>query len=251
MQKALIVIPCYNEEARLDPRGFLPLLSQPGVGLLFVNDGSRDGTFALLSDIQANHPGQVHVLDLERNSGKAEAVRRGMIRALELDADITGFLDADLATPADECLRMLRLLQALPPDRLVILGARVKLLGRDIQRSPVRHLLGRVFATAASMLLVVPVYDTQCGAKLFRRHPVLEAALSEPFGTRWVFDVELLGRLLRGTRKVPALPLASIIEEPLLAWRDVKGSKLGPMAMLGAAADLLRIWHRLGAWKTK
>ena len=50
----------------------------------------------------------------------------------------------------------------------------------------------------ASLILHARVYDTQCGAKLFRRSAALEAALADPFLSRWSFDVELLGRMLIG-----------------------------------------------------
>ena len=87
----------------------------------------------------------------------------------------------------------------------VILASRVSLLGRRIVRSTRRHYLGRIFATLASRILRVAVYDTQCGAKLFRCAPALAAALRDPFLSRWVFDVELLGRLLTGAPDAPAI----------------------------------------------
>lgn len=63
----------------------------------------------------------------------------------------------------------------------------------------------------------------------------LKRALAQPFGSRWVFDVELLGRLLpQGAQRTQR-----IVEVPLLEWRDVKGSKLTPRAMAGAAVDLI------------
>lgn len=245
MSKAVVVVPCYNEEARLRPQGFAALLADQEVTILFVNDGSTDRTLVCLKAFQGDHPGRIEVVDLPVNGGKAEAARQGMLRALELGAEITGYLDADLATSAEEYYRMLAILQQLPPEISVLLGARVRLLGRDIQRSPARHVLGRIFATAASFVLGLPVYDTQCGAKVFRRTPSLLQALATPFSSRWIFDVELIGRLVRGRRDAPAIQVSSIQEEPLLAWKDVKGSKLGPMAMLRAAVDLMRIRKQL------
>src|SRR5438067_10313369 len=87
--RVTVVVPCYNEEKRLDVGAFRGHFV-PGheVSFLFVNDGSRDGTLPLLRGANFD------VLDLERNSGKAEAVRRGIVAAMERGADVVGFWDA-------------------------------------------------------------------------------------------------------------------------------------------------------------
>jgi glycosyltransferase involved in cell wall biosynthesis len=236
---ATIVVPCYNEGARLDADAFLGL-AQDGPDLLFVDDGSRDDTAARLQALAARAPGHIRALSLSENCGKAEAVRRGLLEALAAGAPIVGYLDADLATPVSEARRLVARMVAAP-ELDVLLASRVSLLGRDIQREAARHYLGRVFASAASILLGLRVYDTQCGAKLFRRTPQLAAALAEPFLSRWIFDVELLGRLVVGGPGVPPLPVERIVEEPLLAWRDVPGSKLRPHHAVTVARDLARI----------
>ena len=87
----------------------------------------------------------------------------------------------------------------------------------------------------------MPVYDTQCGAKAFRRTPALLAAVRSPFSSRWVFDVELLQRLLAGDEGAPGLPASSFIELPLKEWRDVRGTNLGAAAMVRAGLDLARL----------
>ena len=127
----------------------------------------------------------------------------------------------------------------------MVMGARVALLGRDIRRSPLRHYLGRLFATAASWILGLPVYDTQCGAKLFRADAVREGIFDIPFATRWLLDIEILQRLLRVRRALgPGEAAAGFHELPLEAWRDVRGSKLSGPQMLRAAIDLLRLAAR-------
>lgn len=245
MPGTIVVIPCYDEAGRLSLPAFAELLAG-GVDLLFVDDGSRDATLSLLSAYAATQPERVRVLPLPRNQGKAEAVRQGMRAALEHGADIVGYLDADLATPPAELLRILETLQRT--GAAVAIGSRVAMLGSTINRRPLRHYLGRIYATAASLLLRVAVYDTQCGAKLFRRGAALSAALAEPFSSRWGFDVELLGRLLTGAPQNPEIPAirpADMVEVPLREWRDVAGSKLRPGAMLRAATDLVRVGARL------
>jgi dolichyl-phosphate beta-glucosyltransferase len=237
---ATLVIPCYNEADRLDAEAFLSLVRGPDeLRLLFVNDGSKDDTLSRLTALAAQHPERIAVLDLERNAGKAEAVRAGLRRALHDGAPLVGYFDADLATPASEVRRLVAVLRASGAQ--VVLASRVSLLGRDIQRKAARHYLGRIFASVASTVLGLSVYDTQCGAKLFRASPALDAALAEPFLSRWVFDVELLGRLVTGTSTVPPLAEGAVLEEPLLSWRDVPGSKLRPAHAVIAARDMARI----------
>jgi glycosyltransferase involved in cell wall biosynthesis len=205
-----IVVPCYNEAARLRVADFVAFARDPETRarLLFVNDGSSDGTLEVLHKARRACPERIDVLSLPSNVGKAEAVRLGMRRACGEDAaagtsgrsnqnqpppSFVGFWDADLATPLDH-VRLFRGVFSDRPETDMVFGARVGLLGRDIRRSKRRHYVGRVFATLASLALSMPVYDTQCGAKLFRVDGDLRAALSDPFDTRWVFDCELIGR---------------------------------------------------------
>jgi glycosyltransferase involved in cell wall biosynthesis len=238
VEDAILIVPCFDEAARLDGERFLQLARAPGLRLLFVDDGSSDGTPARLADLRARADGAIDVLTLARNEGKAEAVRRGLLRALELGAPLVGYADADLSTPPEELLRLLA--EARRTGLAAVLGSRVALLGTDIRRSALRHYLGRVFATFASLVLRLRVYDTQCGAKLFRASPPLRAALQDPFRSRWAFDVEILGRLLAA-----GLREADFIEIPLQKWADVGGSKLTLVQMLRAALDLWRIGRDL------
>jgi glycosyltransferase involved in cell wall biosynthesis len=240
MERATLIIPCYNEARRLDTAALASLLDDDGIDLLFVDDGSADTTREILEGFARTRPQRIRVLALEQNSGKAEAVRRGLAAAIEhRNAELVGYFDADLATPPAEIRRLVGILRAGTAQ--VLFGARVALLGHRIERSTGRHYLGRVFATLASMALHLPTYDTQCGAKLFRVTPGLENAVQERFLSRWAFDVELLGRLLTGSAAALPIPVASVWEEPLRAWRDVKGSKLAPRQMARALLDLARI----------
>ncbi|HEY1984412.1 MAG TPA: glycosyltransferase [Terracidiphilus sp.] len=243
---SVIVVPCYNEELRLPVSSYRAFLMQrPSVKLLFVNDGSTDATQIVLERMRAEFPLAVEVLSLERNRGKAEAVRRGLKQASSMNGvAFTGFWDADLATPLDELTRLIQLLsQRSAVD--MILGSRVRLLGRSIERRPLRHYFGRVFATLASLTLELPVYDTQCGAKIFRITPTLLQIFDTPFQSPWTFDVEILARYrqIRG-----AEARSGIYEEPLRVWRDVDGSKVTSWDALKALADLIQIRRRYGKW---
>lgn len=237
--QTVVVIPCFNERRRLDPEAVEALLSSPSVRVLFVDDGSTDGTGELLQQIAAQHPERIETLSLPANRGKAEAVRAGLQHALEQGAAQVGYLDADFSTPPDEMVRLVEILDG--SQVAMVLGSRVRLLGREVERRLVRHYLGRVFATVASLSLGLAVYDTQCGAKVMRRSPALEHAVAAPFVSKWAFDVELLSRLLHPPPGIPALAPTAFLEVPLKTWRDVQGSKLHAGHMLKAGLDLLRI----------
>jgi glycosyltransferase involved in cell wall biosynthesis len=241
--EVVLVVPCYNEARRLPEEVFARYLADhPQVSVLFVDDGSTDRTADVIQSVKQQRPQQVTYLRLSRNLGKAEAVRLGLLRAFEAGATLAGYWDADLSTPLDELAGLLDVLHS-SPDVDIVLGSRVALLGRQIERSPWRHYAGRVFATAASLALRLVVYDTQCGAKLLRNTPLMREVLRSPFRSRWVFDVELIQRYLRRTREtgIPE-PAARLCEVPLGAWRDVGESKIGLSDGFRAIWDLLRIW---------
>lgn len=233
---ACIVIPCFNEAARLDRAAVLGLAAHGSVRLLLVDDGSSDATASVVAKLAAESA-RIEVLTLSKNQGKAEAVRRGIVAALGGDTEFVGYYDADFATPPEELLRLVDV-AAATPDVVCVLGARVALLGTAIHRRAVRHYAGRLFASAASAALGVAVYDTQCGAKVFRRGDALNSATARPFRSRWAFDVELLDRLLTGADGVAPIRASELLEVPLHAWRDVPGSR---MRLSGAAMALLGV----------
>ena len=240
-----LVVPCHNEAARLDAGAFLAALDRmAGLRLLFVNDGSTDATAQRLATLGATAPDRVRVRTLATNEGKAEAVRQGVLAALADPAPVVGYWDADLSTPLAELPALVETL-ARWPEVEIALGSRVRLLGRDIRRSAARHYLGRAFATLASLILRLPVYDTQCGAKLFRATPAVRAAFERPFETRWTFDVELLARFSAAARREGGPPPeARLREVPLARWREVPGSNVRLAHAPRVARDLYRIWRR-------
>ncbi len=235
----LIVIPCFNEAARIDVRAF-EAFDHPAVRICFIDDGSTDETRSILAGLAERHPSRMELIAFDQNAGKAAAVRAGVLHALaSAEPELIGYWDADLATPLDAILRMRELITS-KPELLMVLGARVRLLGRDVRRDPVRHVLGRVFATLASLTISLPVYDTQCGAKLLRRSPEVKAAFEAPFLSRWFFDVELLCRLRLEVGSTDLLA-DRLYELPLASWHDVRGSRLKPIDFPRALIDLARI----------
>lgn len=231
-----IVIPCYNEATRLPVADFEAYWRQrPDVRFCFVDDGSTDQTRALLERLQTQHPGQVEALLLSQNQGKAGAVRAGMLHVAQAaQADYIGFLDADLATPLSAIEDLESRITAHPALELVM-GSRIKFLGTDIQRKPFRHYAGRVVATFISLILKLGVYDTQCGAKLFRRD-IVAGLFTKPFLSPWLFDVELLARLIQqhgreGVRQ-------RVAEMPLRQWIEMDDSRI-------KVSYYFKLWYEL------
>jgi dolichyl-phosphate beta-glucosyltransferase len=240
--RCLVVVPCYNEAARLQPIRFSEFLAQDQqVDFLFVNDGSSDATLSVLETLRTKHPDRIRVMDKQPNSGKAEAVRSGMLAAIALEnVTVTGFWDADLATPLDVIpLLLARLIK--DSEMQMIFGSRVRLLGHAIHRKPLRHYLGRCFATAVSNILELPIYDTQCGAKLFRVTPELSSILASPFQSRWIFDVEIIARFMALHNQDASFADRAIYEYALPRWEDVDGSKVGPHDFFIAFYELMKI----------
>jgi glycosyltransferase involved in cell wall biosynthesis len=244
-----LVVPCYNEAARLDPEAFLHFVTtHPGVQLVLVDDGSDDGTWEILERMRAAAPASVTTLRHSPRRGKAEAVRAGIRKGIEQMAALVGFLDADLATPIwaiDDFLAVFR----TRPEVEFVLGSRVMLLGRDVKRKATRHYLGRVFATAVSFALDLPVYDTQCGAKILRVNPATATLFDVPFRSAWIFDVELIARYLR----LPVAPgeaerRARLYELVLPKWHDQPGSKLRWHDFARAMVELVHIWRERVAY---
>jgi glycosyltransferase involved in cell wall biosynthesis len=244
---SIVVVPCYNEARRLNTRAFTQFRSSGHwVEFLFVNDGSVDDTLDVLQRLRCASPDTIRVRDQQPNQGKAEAVRSGMLEALDGDADFVGYWDADLATPLSALPDFLNVFEDRPGVD-VVLGSRVKLLGRTIERHAWRHYLGRVFATLVSQLLRLAVYDTQCGAKLFRATPELRRVLARPFTTAWLFDVEILARLIAENPGGTDAVADSLYELPLNEWRDVPGSKLTRGGYVRAASSILGLYSEYGA----
>jgi dolichyl-phosphate beta-glucosyltransferase len=239
-----LIVPCHNEAARLDPDAFLHFVkTHPGARLVLVDDGSGDGTGEVLERIRAAAPEAVTTLRHSSRRGKGEAVRAGMIAGIAQRPAFVGFVDADLATPLRAIDDFLAVLRDRPAVEFV-LGARVMLMGRDIRRKATRHYLGRVFATAVSQALDLPVYDTQCGAKMLRVNAATASLFAQPFRSEWIFDVELIARYLR-------LPVAAgepgrrdrLYELVLPAWHDKPGSKLRWHDFARAIVDLWYVWR--------
>lgn len=240
VQDTIVVIPCFNEAARLDPSAFeSPLAREPKLRFLFVDDGSTDRTLEVLRGFADRLPDRVLVHALDRNSGKAEAVRSGVLAAYARNPELIGYWDADLATPLDLIEKFAEVLR--DESLLMVLGSRVRLLGRNIERTAARHYIGRVFASAAATVLGLAVYDTQCGAKLFRANEVMRRVFERRFRLNWCFDVEILARLLGLESQGLCDVREQCVEFALDTWVDAPGSKLNLRQVPRVLGELARL----------
>jgi dolichyl-phosphate beta-glucosyltransferase len=239
MDPICIIIPFYNEARRFPEGEFLEFLNHyPDTSFCLVNDGSADETGKMLESLREKFPERILVISMPENEGKAKAVQTGMISAMQhFSCGYFGYFDADLATPLEESFALRsRFLEK--PSLEFAFGSRVAILGMRIDRKLYRHLIGRVIATFISRILHLMVYDTQCGAKLFKRSLAVRV-FEKPFITRWLFDVEILARIIGfyGRKNMEDV----VVEVPVSAWIDKGGSKVSWTYGFRVFFDLIRI----------
>ncbi len=223
-----IVIPCFNEAQRLEKNAFVTFAQQhPSWHLVFVDDGSSDDTLNYLQQLISSPPADCHLPNLHLHAithqGKAAAVRAGIqyLNQLKLPWEILGFYDADQSSSLAELVRLIYHFgpsnKSSPQAYDALFASRIQYLGTQINRHWWRHYLGRIFATVISLMVRLPIYDSQCGLKLFRAAKAPEI-FAKAFISPWFFDVELIFRLKA---------LGAIIHEcPLQQWQDKGNSKL-------------------------
>lgn len=240
--KYAIIVPCYNEEARLPIKEFFDFVQKyPEVLLCFVNDGSKDNTLAVLRGLQISNPSNICVHSLAKNSGKSEAVRQGMLYIYKhFKVSLLGYLDADLATTCEEWLEMARYKDKHPKFGAII-GSRIQRLGANIKRNDNRSVLSRVIKNIVRIILQTPFQDSQCGAKIFHRN-LVPFLFNTPFMTPWLFDVEIFLRLQKKFGKTTLQK--GVIEFPLMHWREVGDSKIKMTDSIKIPIQLIQLYYR-------
>ncbi len=231
-----IIIPFYNEVKRLNYEGFIEIFSEfQHYNFLLVDDGSSDRTGEILEEFKSKFS-NIEVLRLTKNVGKAEAIRSAVL--FTSDCEFICYYDADLATPMLELDKLIQF-SIHHPNYKFIMGARIKLIGNGVQRSLTRHYFGRVFATIVSQfVLKVPVYDTQCGAKVID-YKTAKQIFEQPFISKWLFDVELLKRLQKKQN------LKEVVKEiPLESWEEIGNSKIKTADFLQIPFQLFQIYRK-------
>lgn len=215
---AAIIIPCYNEEKRINKQNIEKLLVATTATLFLANDGSIDNTLAVLEDITTLNPERIKILHFSKNEGKAMVIYKSVNKIITDDNyDYIGYFDADFSTPAIELKKMIAYIESHNINS--IFGSRVQLLNSKIERKIYRHYIGRIIITLLNIKFKLAIYDTQCGAKIFSKKAIKQI-FTTPFYTSWLFDVEIFLRLRE--KKL----LLNAKEFPLSKWTDVAGSNL-------------------------
>jgi dolichyl-phosphate beta-glucosyltransferase len=233
--KITIIIPFYNEEKRIEIERFHQIFNDfPQYNFILVNDGSTDNTNTILDEFKSKFP-SLTILKLDKNAGKAEAIRAAVLSIST--ADFIVYYDADLATPFSELEKLIQF-SVLHQNYKMVMGARIKLIGNEVKRSLKRHYFGRIFATIVSQfVLKVAVYDTQCGAKVID-FEIAKLLFSQPFLSKWLFDVEVLKRL----QKIHNLK--EVVKEiPLEKWKEIGNSKIKATDFFKIPFELLKIYR--------
>jgi dolichyl-phosphate beta-glucosyltransferase len=240
MSRTCLIIPCYNEANRLDADAFAEFLSgAKDISICFGNDASTDGTLDVLQKIQSKYNERVFIVSHDKNRGKAEIVRKGVNEMYKLSRfDYFGYFDADLSAPLGACSGFIKYLEQNINCQAVF-GSRIEKPGVVIKKIYLRHLAGRIFSLVVNYLFKLRLYDTQCGAKLFRKE-IVPLVFNEPFISRWLFDIEIILRL----RKFYLKDGGVIEEKPLLLWVNKKGSKITVADLLKLPKQMLEIKRR-------
>ncbi|MFD2916565.1 response regulator [Psychroserpens luteus] len=235
-----VVIPCYNEEERLLSDEFINYIDKnSGYHLCFVNDGSKDKTLKVLNALKKGREDFITVYDCEKNGGKAEAVRLGMLHmAKKEDLDYIGFLDADLSTDLADFDDLVKTIET--SEFKIVSGSRISRMGANITKESARKIISLTINFIIRKILKMDFKDTQCGAKIFHKD-VIEIAFGKKFVTQWIFDVEIFKRMSIhfGLKEAKVM----LCEQPLKRWIHADGSKL-------SMKDSVKIVGQLGqiAW---
>jgi dolichyl-phosphate beta-glucosyltransferase len=187
--KYSIVVPAYNERARILPTLEAVIAAVRSHGwsaeVIVVNDGSTDETASLVKNFALTAP-EVRLMENPGNRGKGYSVRSGLLHAL---GEIVMFTDADLSAPIDEAQR---LFDAIAAGADIAIGSRWLATSRQTHRQPLyRQLFGRCFNMLTRAVMGLPYADTQCGFKAFTRQAAQTVFQLQTI-ERWGFDPEIL-----------------------------------------------------------
>lgn len=221
MQQSLtILIPSFNESKRIkkslnDIDFFISQQSNKSIYVIVVNDGSKDNTKHVVNNWIENESKNRNCFKLigyENNKGKGYAIKEGILNA---SSDLILYTDADGAAPIKEVEKLIYWIEKGNFD--IAVGSRVlQDENSKTEMSFNRKFVGRIFHTILKILGLAPVYDTQCGFKLFKTSAAKKLTeYQQCFG--FSFDIEYLYLAKKLGYKVKEVPIN---------WHHIEGSKV-------------------------
>jgi glycosyltransferase involved in cell wall biosynthesis len=227
----VVVIPCFNEERRLNPVFFVDLVNTHACELIFVDDGSTDNTYNVISSLPLAQA-SFEIIRLDKNRGKANAIRVGLNHALIKGYEFIGLYDADGAIHPQDMGNAFQIIGG-STDINVVSGARILLAGNNVSRLNHRRWMGRIIATLVSLIMGLQIYDPQSPCKVYRASCL--AVISKfNIKTKWFVDAEILKFLSREQDKSSRW----LVEFPVTNWKDVAGSNISCKSSLRVLQDL-------------
>jgi glycosyltransferase involved in cell wall biosynthesis len=224
-----IVMPAHNEEDRIDRtlRAYRAACPDERVRLLVALDSCTDRTPEI---VHAHERADDRVRSFEYPKlGKGGVIAETFARS---DAELVGFVDADGATPPRE---MLRLAEAARHTDGAIASRRHPASLLPARRPLAREITSAGFAGSVRMLMRLPYLDTQCGAKVLRRH-VVRDVMPRLAARDLLFDVDLLTSARDAGWRIVEVPTV---------WIDQEGSRVSAISdSRRMGASLLRLWLR-------
>ena len=201
MQRAIVVIPTYNEAENL-PLIVPQVLDQdPRIEVLVVDDNSPDGTGRLAAEMAAENP-RIHVQHREAKAGLGAAYRDGLAMALDLGAEVVIQMDADFSHPPDKIPTMLEEIESHD----VVLGSRY-LNGITVVNWPIERILisyfGNWYAKEATGL---KISDTTGGFRCMREDILRKSGFERSRSDGYAFQIEMNYRFSKCDARIKEIP---------------------------------------------
>lgn len=232
-----IIVPCYNEANRLNAEEFISFSEKnPDFHFYFANDGSSDQTSTFVRSRLVDDRNRF-LIDFTENQGKAAVIRKAVLHVMQNnDKNYShyGFIDADLAIPLEQLNRLVQESEKQMSGRMFVT---VRTEKEFAQSSRIRYYVSKVWKFLFVRLFFgLGISDSQCGCKLIDAR-VADKAFREEFISRWLFDIEIVFRLLASNKD-------AVKEVPIIHLNDNSGSTISNFAIVKLFNDAFKIYAR-------